>query len=82
VIVEFGAFALVLALALSVLQTGLATVGRLRSSPLLAGGADGAAMASAFAIVLAFAALIYAFATSDFSVENVARNSHTDKPML
>jgi cytochrome c-type biogenesis protein CcmF len=81
-IVEFGAFALVLALALSVLQTGLATVGRVRRSPLLAGGADGAAMASAFAIVLAFAALIYAFATSDFSVENVARNSHTDKPML
>ncbi len=81
-IVEFGAFALVLALALSVLQTGLATVGRLRRSPLLAGGADGAAVASAFAIVLAFAALIYAFAVSDFSVENVARNSHTDKPML
>ena len=81
-IVEFGAFALVLALALAVLQTGLATVGRVRRSPLLAGGADGAALASAFAIVLAFAALIYAFATSDFSVENVARNSHTDKPML
>jgi cytochrome c-type biogenesis protein CcmF len=82
VIVEFGAFALVLALALSVLQTGLATVGRARRSPLLAGGADGAAMASAFAVTLAFAALIYAFAVSDFSVENVARNSHTDKPML
>jgi cytochrome c-type biogenesis protein CcmF len=82
VIVEFGAFALVLALALSVLQTGLATAGRARRSPLLAGGADGAAMAAAFAVTLAFAALIYAFAVSDFSVENVARNSHTDKPML
>ncbi len=81
-IVEFGAFALVLALALSVLQTGLATAGRARRSPLLAGGADGAAMAAAFAVTLAFAALIYAFAVSDFSVENVARNSHTDKPML
>ena len=38
VIVEFGAFALILALLLSVLQTGLATVGRVRRSPLLAGG--------------------------------------------
>jgi cytochrome c-type biogenesis protein CcmF len=82
VIVEFGAFALVLALVLSVLQTGLAAVGRARRSPLLAGGADGAALASAFAVTLAFAALIYAFSVSDFSVENVARNSHTDKPML
>jgi len=81
-IVEFGAFALILALVLSVLQTGLATVGRMRRSPLLAGGADGAAIATAFAIVLAFAALIFAFVVSDFSVENVARNSHTDKPML
>jgi cytochrome c-type biogenesis protein CcmF len=81
-IVEFGAFALILALVLSVLQTGLATAGRVRRSPLLAGGADGAAMATAFALVLAFAALIFAFVVSDFSVENVARNSHTDKPML
>ena len=81
-IVEFGAFALILALVLSVLQTGLAAAGRARRSPLLAGGADGAAIATAFALVLAFAALIFAFVVSDFSVENVARNSHTDKPML
>jgi cytochrome c-type biogenesis protein CcmF len=54
----------------------------MRRSPLLAGGADGAAIATAFAIVLAFAALIFAFVVSDFSVANVARNSHTDKPML
>ena len=82
VIVEFGAFALILALMLSVLQTGLATTGRLRRSPLLAGGAEGAAIGAALATALAFAALIFAFATSDFSVANVANNSHTDKPML
>ena len=81
-IIEFGAFALVLALMLSVLQTGLATAGRMRRSPLLAGGAEGSAMAAALAVALAFAALIFAFATSDFSVSNVANNSHTDKPML
>ena len=81
-IVEFGAFALILALMLSALQTGLSAVGRMRRSPLLAGGAEGAAVAAALATALAFAALIFAFATSDFSVANVAANSHTDKPML
>ena len=44
--------------------------------------AEGAALASALAVALAFAALIFAFAVSDFSVANVAANSHTDKPML
>ena len=44
-IVEFGTFVLVLALALSVLQTGLSTVGRLRRSPMLAGAGEGAALA-------------------------------------
>ena len=81
-IVEAGAFALVLAFALAVLQTGMAAAGRLRRSPVLAGAADGAALASAIAVALAFAALIQAFAVSDFSVANVAANSHTDKPML
>lgn len=81
-IVEFGSFCLVLALALSALQMGLSAVGRMRRSPLLAGGAEGAAIAAAGSVALAFGALIFAFATSDFSVANVANNSHTDKPML
>ena len=82
VIVETGAFALILALALAVLQTGLAVAGRLRRSPVLAGAATGAAIGSALAVAVAFAVLIAAFAGSDFSVSNVAANSHTDKPML
>ena len=81
-IVEFGAFALALSLALAVLQAGLGTAGRIRMSPVLAGAAQGAAIASAGTVALAFGALIFAFATSDFSVANVAANSHTDKPML
>jgi cytochrome c-type biogenesis protein CcmF len=81
-IVEFGAFALALALSLAVLQTGLAGLGRLRRSPVLAGAANGAALACALAVALAFGALIFAFVVSDFSVANVAANSHTDKPML
>ncbi|HVL41707.1 MAG TPA: cytochrome c biogenesis protein CcsA, partial [Brevundimonas sp.] len=81
-IVELGAFALVLALVLSVLQTALAAAGRMRRSPVLAGAAIGAAIAAAGAVAVAFGALIYAFVSSDFSVANVAANSHTDKPML
>ena len=81
-IVELGAFALILALALSVLSLALTTAGRLRLSPVLAGAGGGAMLASAGAILLAFGALIYAFVVSDFSVSNVAMNSHTDKPVF
>ena len=81
-IVELGAFALVLALVLSVLQTALSVAGRIRRSPVLAGAAQGAAIAAAGCVAVAFGALIFAFAVSDFSVANVASNSHTDKPML
>ena len=81
-IVELGAFALALSLMLSVLQAGLSTAGRARRSPVLAGAGEGAALAAFLAVAVAFAALIYAFAVSDFSVSNVAANSHTDKPML
>jgi len=79
---ELGAFALILALALAILQTAMAAAGRIRKSPVLAGAAQGAALASAAIVALSFAALIFAFVTSDFSVANVANNSHTDKPML
>jgi cytochrome c-type biogenesis protein CcmF len=82
VIVELGGFALILALALAVLQTALAAAGRLRRSPVLVGAAGGAALACGVAVAVAFAVLILAFAGSDFSVANVAANSHTDKPML
>ena len=81
-IVELGAFALALSLMLSVLQAGLSAAGRARRSPVLAGAGEGAALAAFLAVAVAFAALIYAFAVSDFSVSNVAANSHTDKPML
>ena len=81
-IVELGAFALILALVLSALSLALTTAGRLRLSPVLAGAGGGAMLASAAAIALAFAALIYAFVVSDFSVSNVAMNSHTDKPVF
>ena len=81
-IVEFGAFALVLALVLSAAQVGLSAVGRRRRSALLAGAGEGAALAGFGALALSFAALIYTFVVSDFSVANVAANSHSEKPVL
>ncbi|WP_066680161.1 heme lyase CcmF/NrfE family subunit [Caulobacter sp. CCH9-E1] len=81
-ITELGAFALVLALMLSLAQTGLSAVGGARRSVVLAGAGRGAAVAVFLAVSVAFACLIHAFVVSDFSVANVAANSHTAKPML
>lgn len=81
-IVEFGAFALSLLVVLSGLQAALSFAGRARGSRLLAGAGEGAAIAAAAACLIAFAALVWAFANSDFSVLNVALNSRTDKPFL
>ena len=81
-IVEFGSFALVLAFCLSLAQAGLSGIGRWRRSSILAGAGEGAALAAFLAVALAFAALMHAFITSDFSVANVLANSHTEKPLL
>jgi cytochrome c-type biogenesis protein CcmF len=81
-IAELGAFALMLALAFSVAQVGLSVAGRLRRSTVLAAAGEGAALAAFVGVALAFAALMHAFVVSDFSVANVAANSHTEKPML
>jgi cytochrome c-type biogenesis protein CcmF len=81
-IVEAGAFALLLALALSVAQVALSTAARIRRSPAFAGAGEGAALGAFAAVAVAFAALMYAFVVSDFSVVNVAANSHTEKPLL
>ena len=82
-IAELGAFALILAFALSGLQAGLSVVGAHAPRRGAAGRrrrCGGCAPSPATAI--AFAALMFAFVTSDFSVANVAENSHTDKPLL
>jgi len=81
-IAEVGAFALVLALALSVGQVVLSSAGRIRRSPALAGAGEGAALAAFLAVATAFAALLHGFVISDFSIANVAANSHSQKPLL
>ena len=79
---ELGAFALILAFCLSATQAGAAFAARIRRDRILAGCAEGAALAAFIAVGLGFAALIWAFVTSDFSVVNVAQNSHTEKPLI
>ena len=79
---ELGAFALALALALSVAQTGLSIAGRIIRSPVLNRAGEGAALAAFLGVGVAFAALLQGFLTSDFSIANVAANSHTAKPWL
>lgn len=79
-IAEAGAFALILALALSIAQVALSVAGRIRRSAPLAGAGEGAALGAFLAVAVAFAALMHAFVVSDFSVANVAQNSHSAKP--
>ena len=79
---EIGSFALVLGLAFAIAQVALSVAARVRRSSVLAAAGEGAALASFAGVAIAFACLIHAFVTSDFSVANVAANSHTEKPML
>jgi cytochrome c-type biogenesis protein CcmF len=81
-LVEFGSFALALALAFSLLQAALSAAGRIRRSATLAAAGEGAAVAAFLGVAVAFAVLVHAFVVSDFSVANVAANSHTEKPLL
>ena len=81
-IAELGSFALMLALALSVAQVALCGLGRLRRSPALQGGGEGAGVGAFLMTALAFGCLMSAFIRSDFSVLNVAENSHTAQPLF
>jgi cytochrome c-type biogenesis protein CcmF len=79
---ELGAFALILAFSVSLAQTILSFAGRARRDATLTGCGEGAAIAAFGCVAFGYAALIWAFVTSDFSVANVAQNSHTEKPLI
>lgn len=81
-IVELGHFALVLALMVAVFQTIVPLIGAARGDVQWMSFAKPAAVVQALFVILSFAALTYAYVVSDFSVLNVASNSHSDKPML
>ena len=81
---EFGSFALVLAFALSIAQLGLSAAERLRGSAALTWRRRRARPAAPSHLHRAGLrdAASSPFVTSDFSVANVAANSHTAKPLL
>ena len=81
-IVELGHFALVLALLVAIFQMVVPACGaHVRDARLMA-VADPAALCQFGLLGVAFLALMHAYVTSDFSVANVASNSHSTKPLL
>jgi cytochrome c-type biogenesis protein CcmF len=81
-IAELGHFALILALALALAQSAIPFAGAIRGDPRLMAVAGPAAVTQFLLVGIAFAALVQAYVVSDFSVLNVAENSHSAKPLL
>ena len=81
-IAEFGHYALVLALGLALAQGTVPLVGAARRDAAMIGVAVPAALVQFLCISLAFAALIHAHVTSDFSLQNVYANSSAAKPLI
>ncbi len=79
---ELGHFALVLALVLALVQAVVPMVGASRNRLGLMAVGRPAAQAQFFFLALSFACLTWAFISSDFSVELVATNSHSDTPLI
>ncbi len=81
-IAELGHFALILALMTSMVQATLPLWGAARRDNALMSLASFAAMTSFLLVALSFGALAHAFMTDDFSVQLVADNSQTTKPLI
>jgi cytochrome c-type biogenesis protein CcmF len=81
-IAESGHYALVLALALALIQSTVPLLGtRLRDFALM-NVARSAAVGQLLFVAMSFAALVTLHVTSDFSVANVFENSHSLKPLI
>src|SRR6201987_3079907 len=81
-IAELGHYALVLALALALVQASVPMVGARKNDPVLMAVAGPTAVAQFCFIAIAFAALTMCYVRSDFSVINVFENSHSAKPLI
>ncbi|MEP5630574.1 MAG: heme lyase CcmF/NrfE family subunit [Tateyamaria sp.] len=81
-ITELGHFALILAFLVAIFQAFVPMYGAWRRDARLMAVAEPAASAQFLLIAFAFAALMYAFIVSDFSLRLVVLNSHSAKPML
>jgi cytochrome c-type biogenesis protein CcmF len=79
---ELGHFALALGCALAFAQAILPLYGAHRRDARLIAAAPGLAIGQLLALVIAYACLVWASVTDDFTVLNVAENSHSLKPLL
>jgi cytochrome c-type biogenesis protein CcmF len=82
VIAESGHYALVLALALALIQSTVPLLGARLHDPALMNVARSTALAQLLFVGLSFLALVTLHVTSDFSVANVFENSHSLKPLI
>ena len=81
--IEIGAFFLVFAFVTAILQTVTPFILLRHSAGLIKNGLPSVAAKICFLSTgIAFICLTYAYVTSDFSVLNVAQNSHADLPLL
>ncbi|WP_299811976.1 heme lyase CcmF/NrfE family subunit [uncultured Roseibium sp.] len=81
-IVEFGHYALVLAFALSLVQSVVPLWGALAGDDRLMAVAPPVSVTTFVMVLLSFAVLTNAYLTADFSVLNVLENSHSAKPLI
>ena len=81
-IVELGHYALVLALALSIVQAVVPIWGAVTNEQRMMATADFTSPTIFVLIFLSFIALTTAYITSDFSVQNVWQNSHSHMPLI
>jgi cytochrome c-type biogenesis protein CcmF len=81
-IAEVGHYALLLALALALVQSTLPLWGARTGDAALMRIAPSTAVFQLLFVAIAFAALVHAYVVSDFSVQNVAENSHSAKPLI
>ena len=79
---EIGQFALILALSLALAQGIVPLIGAHRNDAKMMAVARTAANGHFFFVAISFAALVWAFLQSDFSVAYVANNSQLDLPTL
>ena len=81
-ITELGHFALILAFMVAIVQMVVPMVGAAKGWRNWMGVAEPAATVQFILVGFSFAALTWAFVTSDFSLKLVYENSHSAKPML
>ncbi|MBX9989033.1 heme lyase CcmF/NrfE family subunit [Phreatobacter oligotrophus] len=79
---EIGHYALVLALALALIQSIVPIWGSRKGDATLMATAPSVALGQFAFVTLSFAVLTHAYLVSDFSVENVYLNSHSTKPLI